>query len=326
VEFGFSDEQLAFRDAVRELLADACPPAAVRSAWSGEGPGYDRGLWGTLGEMGALGLLAPVDDGGLGLTEVDLVLVLEESGRAALPGPLVEHAAVAVPLLATAPSGPLDAMIAGKAVATFAERPSRVGWGADADVVVVVADGRLRLADPATAVRLASVDRSRRDVALASLTGPVIDGDVELALDRAALGTAAQQCGLAAHLIAATVDYTATRCQFGVPVGSYQALKHHVADALLLLEHARPAVYRAAWSVATGQATRGRDVSMAKVMADRAAARAARVALQCHGAIGYTWEHDLHLWLKRVWVLERAWGTTAQHRARVADAVVGAAR
>ena len=326
MEFGFSDEQLAFRDAVRELLADACPPAAVRSAWSGEGPGYDRGLWGTLGEMGALGLLAPVDDGGLGLTEVDLVLVLEESGRAALPGPLVEHAAVAVPLLATAPSGPLDAMIAGKAVATFAERPSRVGWGADADVVVVVADGRLRLADPATAVPLACVDRSRRDVALASLTGPVIDGDVELALDRAALGTAAQQCGLAAHLIAATVDYTATRCQFGVPVGSYQALKHHVADALLLLEHARPAVYRAAWSVATGQATRGRDVSMAKVMADRAAARAARVALQCHGAIGYTWEHDLHLWLKRVWVLERAWGTTAQHRARVADAVVGAAR
>ena len=128
MEFGFSDEQLAFRDAVRELLADACPPAAVRSAWSGEGPGYDRGLWGTLGEMGALGLLAPVDDGGLGLTEVDLVLVLEESGRAALPGPLVEHAAVAVPLLATAKSGSLDATIAGKAVATFAERPSRVGW------------------------------------------------------------------------------------------------------------------------------------------------------------------------------------------------------
>ena len=127
-----------------------------------------------------------------------------------------------------------------------------------------------------------------------------------------------------AHQIAATVDYTATRCQFGVPVGSYQALKHHVADALLLLEHARPAVYRAAWSVATGQATRGRDVSMARVMADRAAARAARVALQCHGAIGYTWEHDLHLWLKRVWVLERAWGTTAHHRARVAAAVVGA--
>jgi alkylation response protein AidB-like acyl-CoA dehydrogenase len=324
VDFGFNDEQLAFRDAVRDLLVDACPPAAVRAAWTGEGPGYDRGLWGTLGEMGVLGLLAPVDEGGLGLTEVDLVLVLEETGRVALPGPVVEHAAVAVPLLATAGSGPLDATIAGKAAATFAERASRVGWGAEADVVVVVAEGRLRLADPATSTPLACVDRSRRDVALAAVTGPVIDGDVGLALDRAALGTAAQQCGLAAHLIATTVEYTSTRRQFGVPVGSYQALKHHLADALLLLEHARPAVYRAAWSVATGQPTRGRDVSMAKVMADRAAARAARVALQCHGAIGYTWEHDLHLWLKRVWVLERAWGTTAFHRARVATAVVGA--
>jgi alkylation response protein AidB-like acyl-CoA dehydrogenase len=271
-------------------------------------------------------LLAPAEDGGLGLSEVDLVLLLEETGRVALPGPVVEHAAVAVPLLATARSGSLDAAIAGKAVATFAERSSRVGWGAEADVVVVVADGRLRLADPATSTPLACVDRSRRDVALTAVTGPVLDGDVPLALDRAALGSAAQQCGLARHLIDATVEYTAARRQFGVPVGSFQALKHHAADALLLLAHARPAVYRAAWSVATGQATRGRDVSMAKVMADRAAARAARAALQGHGAIGYTWEHDLHLWLKRVWVLERAWGTTAHHRARVADAVVGPAR
>ncbi len=150
--------------------------------------------------------------------------------------------------------------------------------------------------------------------------------DVALALDRAALGTAAQLCGLAGHLIAITVDYTSARRQFGVAVGSYQALKHHLANALLLLDHARPAVYRAAWSIATGRPTRGRDVSMAKVMADRAAALAARAALQCHGAIGYTWESDLHLWLKRVWVLERAWGTTAHHRERVASEVVGPRR
>ena len=92
-------------------------------------------------------------------------------------------------------------------------------------------------------------------------------------------------------------------------------MKHHLANALLRLEHARPPVYRAAWSVAHDLPTRGRDVSMAKVMAGRAAALAGRVALQCHGAIGYTWEHDLHLWLKRVWVLERAWGGTAEHQA-----------
>jgi alkylation response protein AidB-like acyl-CoA dehydrogenase len=327
VQFGFSAEQLAFRDAVRTLLTDVCPPAAVRAAWSGDGPGSDRTLWRTLGEMGVLGVLAPQQAGGLGLTDVDLVLVLEETGRAAVPGPVVEHAAVAVPLLAAARSGRVDATISGDELATFSESASRIGWGAEADVVLLGTDEGVRLLDPTPSVPIDCVDRSRRDVAFVSADGPLLPGaDVGLALNRAALGTAAQQCGLAAHLIATTVDYTSARRQFGVPIGSYQALKHHLADALLLLEHARPAVYRAAWSIATGQPTRGRDVSMAKVMADRAAADAARVALQCHGAIGYTWEHDLHLWMKRVWVLERAWGTTAHHRAKVADAVLGARR
>jgi alkylation response protein AidB-like acyl-CoA dehydrogenase len=269
-----------------------------------------------------LGMLAPADAGGLGMDEVDLVLCLEETGRAALPGPIVEHAAVGVPLLAAAGSALVSPAVAGSITVTFSDRSSRVGWGAVADVVVLADDGRLRLAEGATGEPLRSVDGSRRDVAVTSFDGDALDGDVALAVDRAVLGAAAQECGLAAHLIDVTVEYTAARRQFGVQIGSYQALKHHLANALLLLEHARPAVYRAAWSIANGAPTRGRDVSMAKVMADRASGVAARVALQCHGAIGYTWEHDLHLWMKRVWVLQRAWGTTAAHRARVADAVV----
>jgi alkylation response protein AidB-like acyl-CoA dehydrogenase len=188
--------------------------------------------------------------------------------------------------------------------------------------VLVSGDG-LQLVQGASCEPLHSVDGARRDVALTAFEGVALDGDAALALDRAVLGAAAQECGLAAQMIDITVAYTTARRQFGVPVGSYQALKHHLADALLLLEHARPAVYRAAWSVANAAPTRGRDVSMAKVMADRAADLAGRVALQCHGAIGYTWEHDLHLWMKRVWALERVWGTTTAHRARVADAVIG---
>ncbi len=322
MHFGFSEEQLAFRDAVRALLEDACPPAAVRAAWSPSHAGYDPKLWQRLGEMGVLGMLAPVDAGGLGMDETDLVLCLEETGRAALPGPIVEHAAVGVPLLASAGSALVGPAVGGNIAVTFSDRTSRVGWGAAADAVVLAGDGGLQVVRGGAGEPLSSVDGSRRDVALTSFEGVPVDGDAALALDRAALGTAAQQCGLAAHLIDVTVAYTGARRQFGVPVGSYQALKHHLADALLHLEHARPAVYRAAWSVAHGVATRARDVSMAKVMADRAAALAARAALQCHGAIGYTWEHDLHLWMKRVWVLERAWGTTAGHRARVADAVL----
>jgi len=323
LDFGFSEDQLGFRDAVRDLLRDACPPAAVRAAWSSDHPGYDADLWAQLGAMGVLGVLAPEDAGGLGLTEVDLVLVLEESGRAALPGPLVEHAAVGVPLLASAGSAAAGPAVAGRIAVTFSDDAARIGWGAVAGVVLIAAGDGVRLVDVSASTPLASVDRSRRDVAAPGATGPVLAGDAALAVDRAVLGSSAQQCGLAARMIEMTVGYTTARRQFGVPIGSYQAVKHHLADALLLLEHARPAVYRAAWSCAVGAPTRGRDVSMARVMADRAAAGAARAALQCHGAIGYTWEHDLHLWMKRVWVLERLWGTTAAHRARVADAVVG---
>jgi len=313
--FGFTDDQLAFRNVVRDLFADACPPSAVRAAWT-EGPGYDPKLWQQLGEMGVLDMLAPTDAGGLGLDEVDLVLILEESGRVAFPGPLVEHAAVAVPALAAA-GRPI-----GEAVATFADRPDRVGWAAQADVVMLATDHELALCTPGDLQPIRSVDRSRRDAAMSSFSAARIDGDADRARDRAALGTAAQLCGLADRMIGMTVEYAKGRRQFGVAIGSYQAVKHHLANALLRLEHARPAVYRAAHSLATSAPTQARDVSMAKVMAGDAAALAGRVALQCHGAIGYTWEHDLHLWLKRVWVLERAFGTTAAHRRRVAAKVI----
>ncbi|GAC1320301.1 MAG: acyl-CoA dehydrogenase [Acidimicrobiales bacterium] len=326
MHFGFSDDQLAFRAAVRDLLRDTCPPSAVRAAWDG-GPGYDPDLWSALGEMGILGMLAPERAGGLGLSEVDLVLVLEETGRVAMPGPIVEHAAVALPALAGDRPDLVQQAATGAAIVTFAASADRVGWAQAADHVLVRDGDGLRLisaADLTTIHPLVAVDRSRRDAAIGWAAGePVVGADPSLALDRAALGAAAQLCGLADHLIAVTVDYVTQRRQFGVPIGSYQAVKHHLADAALRLAHARPAVYRAAWTVATAGEQRSRDVSMAKALAADAATLAARVALQCHGAIGYTWESDLHLWMKRVWILERAWGGTAHHRARVADAVLG---
>ena len=322
MDFGFTDDQRAFRDAVRDLLRDVCPPAAVRQAWAG-GPGYDPKLWSQLGDMGVLGILAPAAAGGLGLTEVDLVLLLEEAGRAALPGPLVEHVAVAVPALAAAGHPLLERAISGDAVLTFADRASRVGWAREADAVLLALPAGIELVTGGHADPLDCVDRSRRDAALDSgFHGEMLGGDGARAGDRAAWGAAAQLCGLAAQLIDSTVEYAKARHQFGVPIGSYQAIKHHLAGALLKLEHARPAVYRAADTLARDLPTRARDVSMAKVMAGDAASLAGRVALQCHGAIGYTWEHDLHLWLKRVWVLERAWGTTREHRRRVGIAVI----
>src|SRR5262249_57078769 len=120
---------------------------------------------------------------------------------------------------------------------------------------------------------------------------------VALAFDRAALGAAAQLVGLGRHMLDMTVAYVIERRQFGVPIGSFQAVKHHLANALLQLEFARPAVYRAAYTVAHDGSERGRDVSMAKAIASDAARFVGRIALQCHGAIGYTVEYDLHMWL-----------------------------
>jgi hypothetical protein len=146
--------------------------------------------------------------------------------------------------------------------------------------------------------------------------------DTERAADRATLAVAAQLIGLAGHMIEMTVQYVKARTQFGVAIGSQQAIKHRLATSLVALEHARPVVLGAAYALANGHRHRRRDVSHAKVYAWRAAHASANAALQCHGAIGYTWEHDLQLWMKRVWALGPSWGTVAEHELRVADAVL----
>ena len=135
------------------------------------------------------------------------------------------------------------------------------------------------------------------------------------------MGTGAVLLGVADRLITMTAAYAVDRVQFGVPIGSFQAVKHHLANALIRLEFARPAVYRAAWSLDIGDPDAGSHASMAKALASDAATGAARIALQVHGAIGYTWEHDIHLWMKRAWSLAAAWGDAGFHRARVLESL-----
>ncbi|MHB8669867.1 MAG: acyl-CoA dehydrogenase family protein, partial [Acidimicrobiales bacterium] len=144
---------------------------------------------------------------------------------------------------------------------------------------------------------------------------------LDAAFDRAALASAAQLLGLADRLVALAAAHARQRHQFGRPIGSFQAVKHLLADALLALEFARPCTYRAAFSIAHEDPDRAVHVSMAKAYASDAASLAARVALQVHGAIGYTWEHDLHLYMKKAWALASAWGDSSWHRRRVAEAL-----
>lgn len=299
MRFAFTDDQLAYRDAVRDLLAKECTSAHVRDAWT-NATGRIPGLWDQLDAMGVIGMLAPEADGGLGLTMVDLVLILEETGRHAVPEPIVETAAFGVPLL-----GRCDIVVG------TAHR--FVPW-ADTANVLITAAGRF---EPHTVelVPVQSVDGARR---LFDLRGPAaaVEGDLGAAYHRGVLGNAAQLCGLSDRMLEITAAYVQERRQFGVPVGSFQAVKHHLANARIALEFARPLVYRAAATLDVVH------VSMAFAQAADAALVTARAALQCHGAIGYTTEYDLHLYMKRAWCLARAFGDARFHRERVAQAIL----
>jgi alkylation response protein AidB-like acyl-CoA dehydrogenase len=370
MRFALTDDQAALRDAVRDLLGRECKPAVVREAWEG-GADAPRvaAVWAKLAEMGVLGAAVPEEAGGLGLGATDVVPLLEEAGRVALPLPIVETAFVGAPLLAAA--GDEDAVgriIEGELlVACALDGAETVPWAGDAGLILVAdrpggpiaqiaarSDGdtvgsvapsgsaadaggaatsddraaatghgltqfgaTLRAADSIDAVRRVGIltDRSAAESLGAT------DEDCLVAWQRGALGAAAQLIGLSRALLAMSVTYAEERRQFGVPIGTFQAVKHHLANALLGVEFAAPAVLRAAWSLDTGAATADRDVAMAKALASDAAERVAATALQAHGAIAYTTEYDLHLFAKRVWAGSRSWGTAEWQRLRVAAAL-----
>jgi alkylation response protein AidB-like acyl-CoA dehydrogenase len=334
MRFAFTDDQLAFAAGLRELLDRECPPEAVRVAW--EAPdGRVPGLWARLVDMGVVGLLAPEGVGGLGLGEVDLVLLLAEAGRAVLPEPLADVAMVAVPALRDHARRDdaeawLERITSGEATVAVRLAPDTLVGDAEQVGVLLLEDpDGLHLVDR-DVVELegvASVDGGRRMARLSwtpsSATlmagGPAAAGQ---ARDRAALGAAAELIGLSDRMLEMTVAYASERKQFGVPIGSFQAVKGHLADATLAVEFAKPVVWRAAYSIAQGDPAASVHASMAKAAASDAARAAAEASLQCHGAIGYTVEYDLHLAMKRAWALIRRAGDARFHRRRVAAALL----
>jgi alkylation response protein AidB-like acyl-CoA dehydrogenase len=311
VRFAFTEEQVLFARTVREALA---------------GDAADR--WAQLGELGLLGLTLGEAHGGLGLDETDLVLALEETGYACLPEPVLEHYVGGSALRDAGRDDLLDGVAAGER--RVSAGGALVSHADGADLLVLESAGAVH-AVPAKEVTLRperSIDPSRRLSSVAWTPGEdnrLGDaGALERLTDRAAFAAAAQLAGAGRRLVEMGAAYAVDRRQFGVPVGSFQAVKHLLAGAHLAVEFARPVVYRAAWSLARDEPTRGRDASMAKAMASEAATVAARAALQVHGAIGYTEEHELHRWLKRAFALAGAWGDASRHRERVKDALLGA--
>ena len=304
MRFELTADQRDLRSATEDLLAAACPLSYVRAAAATGNP-PERKVWEALLELGLLDITVPAPDGGLGLDECALAPVLEVTGWCALPYPVVETTMVALPLGVTG----LVASGFGRLVA----------WGADADRLVLKVGGGLRLyeRDEVSVDVQSTVDGARR---LARVTPAVPgalltddQGQIADVFQRAALGTASQLVGLSRRMLELTVAYVTQREQFGAPVGSFQAVQHALANVLVKIEFARPAVLRAAYTLAVSAPTAHRDVSMAKVLAGDAASATARAALQCHGAMGYSWEYDLQLLMKRAWALSRAWGDRRHH-------------
>jgi alkylation response protein AidB-like acyl-CoA dehydrogenase len=301
MDFSLPEEAVALREGLREVLASACTPATIRAAW--DGSTCDE-LWKELGSFGLLGLLVEEPRGGLGLDELSYVAALEEAGYAGVPGPLVETMAY-LPAIEL----PLDGSAR---IAVQQPGVVHVPYAGVASHVYRCDD--LTLLSSFTSEPVESVDRSRQ---LAVVRGDGEHLDAPAAAGRATLGTAAFLLGLARRQVDLTVEYLKTRKQFGVAIGTFQGLKHPLAEAVVGTEFAWPVVMNAAYALSTGDPAADLHVSHAKAAASDAAYRMSRVCLQAHGAMGYTVEYDLHLFAKRTWALAKDWGTAAEHRARV---------
>lgn len=321
MRFAESREQREFAASIADLLAASDVPSVAR-AWSRGDVAPGRKLWARLAELGVTALNLPAEHGGFGASPVDLVIGFEQLGRYAVPGPWVESVAVLPSLLAgTSAASVLDRIGAGETIASVAIPPA-VPFAVDApaaDAVFLLAGGTLRHA--VLRAEHASVDKARRLGELDAAAPITASADAVRALDLGALATAAQLAGAGRAMLELATGYAKQRVQFGRAIGQYQAVKHQLADALVGLDLARPLLFGAALAVAQDSPTVARDVSAAKVACADAAYRAARVALQVHGAIGYTSEYDLALWLTKVRALVSAWGTQGQHRARVMEAI-----
>ena len=336
MDFTFNEDQLLFQEGVRDFLISEVTPDKVRELWKTETGRCDE-LWGRLAEMGLTGLTVPEAFGGMGMNELDFVLLAQECGYVALPEPLVQTVLVAVPTLVNSSNEDLKAVWLPK----IANGSARVAVGLEqnllvedahvADLILMEKAGALYAVEKGEA-KLEyneSVDLSRKlykvtfNEANATL---IADGDeakvlISGAFNRGALACAAQALGLTQRMIDLSVQYTSERTQFGVAIGTFQAVKHRMANVAVPLEYSKATVFHAAYAIANDLSTVDENVSHAKSVACSASLIGAKNSIQVHGAMGYTWEVNLHIYMKKAWALDKTWGNQAFHKSRVANAI-----
>jgi alkylation response protein AidB-like acyl-CoA dehydrogenase len=308
MDFTMTDEQVMLRDTTRALLSKHCPMSLVRAHI--DDPAAADSLWEQLREWVVLG------DGPL----VDLCLFLEECGAVLAPGPF--FATVLAARLAPV-EGRASVALAGAdghwianddPTKTFVLEADRV------DQILMVTPAGVASVETANVTPVGSVDWSRRIFEVEVPAGLAFTAaDIDDWLERAWVALAAELIGTARWLLQATLEYAKQRVQFDVPIGSFQAIQHKLADMSLAVERAVSATYYAAMAIDAGDPDRHRAAHVAKAAAGRAATRCAKDGIQIHGGIGYTWEHDLHLYIRRAYASEHLLGTSGWHHDRLAS-------
>jgi alkylation response protein AidB-like acyl-CoA dehydrogenase len=341
MEFDLDDDQRALRDAARSFLEREAQVSYARGMMDDE-RGYRDDVWKKMADLGWMALPFPEDAGGVGQGFVALAILLAEMGRVVLPGPYFSTVVLAGSAIELAGSETqkkdlLPAISAGELTAAFAHiRDATVEGGrvsgearfvigaATAQKVVVNVGEELYLAEPGAVTPVDTLDATRKVGHIRFDNAPVerLDGDpsaLQRVLDRAAVGLAAEMLGGAERVLELAVDYAKSRVQFDRPIGSFQAVKHRAADMHSDVESLRNAVYYAAWAIERGHPDASLAASMAKAYASDAFRRVASSGIQVHGGIGFTWEHDMHLYFKRAKASEVAFGSADFHRERMAS-------
>jgi alkylation response protein AidB-like acyl-CoA dehydrogenase len=353
MDFDFTHEQQMLRNLAREVLSKESSPPQVRR-WMDDPLGYDEATWARMAEMGLLGLAIEPRFGGQGLGMVEQALVLEEMGRAAYPGPYFATAVLAATALRG--DQRLRAIAEGRLKATLACVDDALGWAPESVTMVArprggdeyvlsgtkrfvpfahVADLVLVAARAGDEVALFAVERGApgldsapnlemdrtsktSTLVLDSVPASIVGGRevLEAVLRRAAVGAAAEMLGAARKCMEMSVEYAKVRHQFGQPIGAFQAIKHACADMLLEVENAHAATYYAAWALDADAPDAALAASVAKAHVGEAARKVCGSAIQVHGGIGFTWEYDLHLYVKRAKHLEPLYGDADYHRER----------
>jgi alkylation response protein AidB-like acyl-CoA dehydrogenase len=326
MNFDFTDDQQAIKRTAREFLADRLKPERWRELV--EGGVYDDRLWRELAELGWAGIHLDEEHGGQGLGTLELAIIMEELGYALAPSPFLASAAASL-VLAHAGSEEqrerwLPRLASGEAVGTVGvvtEGAAPLVQDADRAEVIVLLDGVSGMvveAGDAEVEEQPTIDSTRRFSRVSAAGGDPLAGDPLPALDRIEVALSAELVGIAQRAMEMAVAYAKEREQFGRPIGAYQAVSHRCAQMMLEVESARSATLYAAWAADHEPESLPLAASMAKAYASDAGWRVASSSLQVHGGIGFTWEHDLHFFLKRARADGHLFGSPRSHRERVA--------